>query len=281
VKDPTHAGLDVINMVVGIRGSRYTEADCAFAGHLRRRKLPIPHPLGAKFERSLALSDAERSAINAVSVTLENRRAGEGLVRTGDRPSRSFLILSGLLASSKAAMASGEVQITCFHLPGDMPDLHGLHLTTLDSDIRALTDCQLAFMAHRDLRRLCDQHPRLAALLWRTTLVDAAIYREWVVNVGQRPAINRIAHVFCELMIRMEVAGLAQDRSCHLGLTQQHLSEATGLSSVHLNRTLQELRARGLISFGQGTLTIHDWAALVELGDFRADFLHLEPAEAA
>ncbi len=243
--------------------------------------MAIPHPLGAKFERSLALSDIDRAAVDALPVTLESRRAGEGVLRAGDHPSRSFLILSGLLASSKAAMASGEVQITCFHLPGDMPDLQSLHLAVLDSDIRALTDCQLAFMAHQDLRRLCEQHPRLAGQLWRTTLVDAAIYREWVVNVGQRPAISRIAHVFCELMLRMEAAGLAQDKSCHLGLTQQHLSEATGLSPVHVNRTLQELRARGLISFGQGRLTILNWEALVEMGDFRADYLHLREPEAA
>jgi CRP-like cAMP-binding protein len=243
--------------------------------------LAIPHPLGAKFERSLSLSEAERAAVNAMSVTLESRRAGEEVIRAGDRPSRGFLILSGLLATSKAAMAEGDVQITCFHLPGDMPDLQSLHLTTLDSDIRALTDCQLAFMTHQDLRRLCDRHPRLAALLWRTTLVDAAIYREWVVNVGQRPAINRVAHVFCELMTRMEVAGLVQDRSCYLGLTQQHLSEATGLSSVHVNRTLQQLRAQGLITFGQGRLTIHDWEALAQLGDFRVDYLHLRTTEAA
>ena len=254
--------------------------DCASASHLRRRKLDIEHPLVVKFERSLVLSEAERSDIEALPVTLETRRGGQGVVWAGDRPSSSFLILSGLLATSKA-VGDGEVQITCFHLPGDMPDLHGLHIGVMDSDIRVLTDCQLAFMTHQDLRRLCDTHPRLAAQLWRTTLVDAAIYREWVANVGQRPAISRIAHVFCELMLRMEVAGLTQGRSCHLGLTQQHLSEATGLSPVHVNRTLQELRAQGLITFSQGRLTIHDWEALVRLGDFRADYLHLREVEAA
>ena len=243
--------------------------------------MAFPHPLLVTLERHLALSGPERAAVNAVPVTLESRRAGEAVVHAGDRPSRSFLILSGLLATSKVAMAEGQVQITCFHLPGDMPDLQSLHLAVLDSDIRALTDCQLAFMAHQDLRRLCEQHPRLAALLWRTTLVDAAIYREWVVNMGQRPAINRIAHVFCELMLRMEAAGLAQSKSCYLGLTQQHLSEATGLSPVHINRTLQELRAQGLITFAQGRLTIHNWERLVELGDFRSDFLHLPATEAA
>ncbi len=242
--------------------------------------MDVTHPLIAKLERSLVLSEAERAAIGAVPVTLETRRGGDGVVWVGDRPSRSFMILKGLLATSKS-VADGGNQITCFHIPGDMPDLQSLHLDVMDSDIRALTDCQLAFMAHQDLRRLCDQHPRLAALLWRTTLVDAAMYREWVVNVGQRQAPSRIAHVFCELMLRMEAMGLARDKSCYLGLTQEDLGQATGLSLVHVNRTLQDLRAQGLISFGQGRLTIHDWNRLVELGDFRSDFLHLPRAKAA
>jgi CRP-like cAMP-binding protein len=235
--------------------------------------LDVPHPLVAKFERSIVLSDEERSAISALPVTIETRRGGEGVVWTGDRPSRSFMVLAGLLGSSKA-VADGGNQITCFHILGDMPDLQSLHLDVMDNDIRALTDCQLAFMAHQDLRRLCDHHLRLAALLWRTTLVDAAVYREWVVNVGQRQAIGRIAHVFCEMMLRMEAVGLAQDKSCYLGLTQEHLGQATGLSLVHVNRTLQDLRGQGLISFGQGRLTIHDWNRLVQVGDFRDDFLH-------
>ena len=247
--------------------------DCASASPSRRCNVDVPHPLIGKFERSIVLSDPERAAINALPVTLETRRGGDGVVWVGDRPWRSFMVLGGLLGSSKS-VADGGNQITCFHIPGDLPDLHGLHLDVMDSDIRALTDCQLAFIAHQDLRRLCDHHPRLAALLWRTTLVDAAIYREWVVNLGQRQALSRIAHVFCELMLRLEARGLAQDKSCHLGLTQEDLGQATGLSLVHVNRTLQNLRGQGLISFGQGRLTIHDWDRLVAIGDFRSDFLH-------
>ncbi len=239
-----------------------------------------PHPLLAKFARSVDLTDAEQAALSELPYTGERVLAGEGVAWAGDRPSRSALVLEGLLSTSKA-VAEGEVQIMAFHIPGDMPDLNGLHLEVLDSDIGAITECELAFMAHQDLRQLCAEHLRLAALLWRTTLVDAAIYREWVVNVGHRPAISRLAHLFCEMMARMEGAGLAQDGSCYLGLTQQHLSEATGLSSVHLNRTLQELRAMGLVSFGQGRLTIHDGDALRQVADFRTDYLHLPTPKAA
>jgi CRP-like cAMP-binding protein len=232
----------------------------------------------AKIERTITLTEAERLSFNEVPVSVETVLAGEGPCWAGDRPSRSFVILEGLLSTSKT-LRDGEIQITAFHIAGDMPDLQSLHLDVLDSDIGALTNCTLAFVSHERLRPFCERHPRLAAALWRATLVDSSVHREWVVNVAQRPAINRLAHLLCEMMTRMEAVGLAQDASCDLRLTQVDLSEATGLSVVHVNRTLQELRKQGLISFGRGTLTVHDWEALARVGDFRSDYLHLrEPA---
>ena len=236
------------------------------------------HPLIAKLEREIVLTEADRLSVNEVPFYLEDLKAGEGPSWAGDRPQRSFIVVKGLLSTSKA-LQEGQVQITAFHIAGDMPDLQALHLDVLDSDIGALTNCTLAFMAHQHLRPFCERHPRLAAALWRATLVEGAISREWVANVGQRDAIHRLAHLFCEMMTRMTAVGLAADGSCSLALTQAVLSDATGLSLVHVNRTLQTLRARGLITFAQGRLTIHDWDALVEIGDFRADYLHLrEPA---
>lgn len=236
------------------------------------------HPLIARLEREIVLTKADRLSVNEVPFYLEDLKAGEGPSWAGDRPLRSFIVLDGLLSTSKT-LRDGQMQITAFHIPGDMPDLQALHLAVLDSDIGALTDCTLAFMAHQDLRPFCERHPRLAAALWRATLVEGAIAREWVVNMGQREALSRLAHLFCEMMTRMTAVGLVEDGRCTLGLTQADLSEATGLSAVHVNRTLQTLRARGLITFGQGRLIVHDWAALARLGEFRADYLHLrEPA---
>ena len=241
--------------------------------------MDIPHPLLAKLEREIVLTDADRLSVNEVPFYVEDFKTGEGPSWAGDRPKRSFVILEGLLSTSKT-LRDGQVQITALHIPGDMPDLQSLHLEVLDCDIGALSNCVLAFMAHSDLRRFCERHPRLAAALWRSTLVDGAIYREWVVNMAQRPALNRLAHIFCEMMTRMEEAGLAAQGSCALPLTQEDLSEATGLSHVHVNRTLQDLRARGLISFEQGRLTIHDWDGLARLGEFQVDYLHLRSAAA-
>lgn len=242
--------------------------------------MPPTHPLLAKLQRLADLTAAEQAALSALPYSVEETLPGDGIAWGGDRPSRSFLILEGVLNTSKV-VENGNVQITAFHLPGDMPDLNSLHLEVLDCDIGAVTESRLAFFSHEDLRRLCAGHPRVAALLWRTTLVDAAIYREWVVNLGQRSAIERLAHLFCELAARMEASGLVQDGSCRLGLTQQHLSEATGLSPVHVNRTLQELRAMGLVSFGQGRLTVHDWDGLRAKAGFQTDYLHFPAARAA
>ncbi len=136
-------------------------------------------------------------------------------------------------------------------------------------------------MTHEDLRALNCAHSQLGEELWRATLVEGSIYREWMVNMGQRQADSRMAHLFCEMMLRMETVGLARDKSCTLTIPQADLSKMTALSPVHVNRTLQELRGRNLISVGHGRLTIHDWDALVGLGEFRTDYLHIPAARAA
>ena len=236
-----------------------------------------PHPLVATFERAIVLSETERLAIDLLPFQLETVLAGEGPCWAGDRPTRCFLVRSGLLATSKATR-DGEIQFMALHIPGDMPDLQSLCLEVLDSDIGALTHCELVFVAHKDLQHLVETQPRLAAVLWRGTLVEGSIYRESVVNVSQRQALNRLAHLFCELLTRMEVVGLVQDENCQLGLTQKDLSEATGLSVVDINRTLQDLRARQLIVFEKGRLTILDREALALLGEFTSDYLLLRDA---
>jgi CRP-like cAMP-binding protein len=162
-----------------------------------------------------------------------------------------------------------------------MPDLTSLHLEVRDSDTWALTNCTLAFVDYRDLDRFCDEQPRLAKFLWRSTPIDASIYREWSVNLGTREAVSRMAHLFCEMRPRIEFLVRAKDGSCPLPLTQGDLAEATGMSTVHASRVLKELRERELISFTRGQLTIHDWDALVQLADFRAEYLHLRPRRVA
>jgi CRP-like cAMP-binding protein len=238
------------------------------------------HPLLPKFERVLSLTEEERQAITSMPVRIEEVKADEAILREGVPATRSCVLIEGLACSSKG-LSNGKRQILAFHIPLDMPDLTSLLLEVRDCDILALTNCTLGFMEHRDLLELCLDHPRLGLDLWRTTLVDSAVHREWTLNVGQREGLERLAHVFCEMMTRMELIGRAKDKRCTLPLTQQDLAEATGQSNVHLNRTLQELRRQELLSFVRGQLTIHDWDGLVELAEFRTDYLHIPAAIAA
>ncbi len=239
--------------------------------------MPIRHPLLSVIERHLTLSEEERSALGELAFHEESFLAGEGVAWAGDRRLRFALVLDGILATSKA-MAEGRIQVTGFHIPGDMPDLYAFPLDRLDADLVALTNCRIAWLGREPLRRLVEAHPRIGAALWRLTLVEAAIAREWVANVGRRAAVARVAHLLCEMMARMEAAGLAEGGTCQLGLTQRDLSEATALSPVHLSRVVQELRSRGLLSFGLGRLVVHDRAGLEAVADFRPAYLHLAEA---
>jgi CRP-like cAMP-binding protein len=237
-------------------------------------------PFLSKFERVLVLTAEERQALAALPLHVHEVKADETILREGARATRSSFLLEGLACSSKG-LGNGRRQILAFHIPLDMPDLASFLLEVRDCDILALTGCTLAYVEHRDLLALCTAQPRLALDLWRTTLVDSAVHREWVLNVGQREGLSRLAHVFCEMMTRMELIGRARDKTCILPLTQEDLAQATGMSTVHVNRTLQELRRQELLSFVRGTLTVHDWDGLVEVAEFRTDYLHIPALRAA
>jgi CRP-like cAMP-binding protein len=236
--------------------------------------MPATAALISRLECLFRLTDEEVSALAALPSRLVALGADELLHRAGDRPSGSFVVLSGLFSSSRL-IEDGKRQIMSFYVPGDMPDLRTLHLGVMDCDVHAIGPCKIAVIEHDDLRALCDAYPRVAAALWRSTLVVASIYREWIVNIGHRSALARLAHLFCELVARLESVGLAKGGTCDLPLTQAHLGAATGLSAVHLNRTLQELRKRGLVVFGGGRLALPDRAALMALANFSPDYLYL------
>jgi CRP-like cAMP-binding protein len=145
----------------------------------------LPHPLLSKFERALVLTEAERYAIILLPVQLETVRANQAILREGARPTRSCLLVEGLACNPKVT-CGGKRQILAFHIPEDMPNLTSLHLEVRDSGTWAMTNCAPAFVDHRDLDQLCEEQPRLAKFLWRSTLVDASVHREWTVNVGLR-----------------------------------------------------------------------------------------------
>lgn len=240
---------------------------------------PTDNSLIRKLEIIFKLTDDERQAILSLPMQVAVIKADQDIVREGDRPSRSCLILSGFACAYKMT-AEGKRQIVSFTLLGDIPDLQSLHLKTLDTSLGTISPCKVGFIPHEALRNLCERYPRITAAFWRETLIDASIFREWVTNVGRREAYRRAAHLLCELLTRLRAVGLAEDDRCDLPITQAEFADALGLTTVHVNRVFQQLRADGLIVTKGTQLYVPDWNRLREVGEFDPTYLHME-AEAA
>jgi CRP-like cAMP-binding protein len=228
-----------------------------------------------KLESIARLSDEERQAILSLPAKTRTLRPGQDIVRDGDKPSQCCLILSGWAYRYKI-IGEGRRQIFSFHIPGDIPDLPSLHIHTADHSLATLTEATVAFIPHDSLRDLISRFPHIAVILWRVTLVDAAIFREWMTGMGRRSAFERIAHLFCELYLKLQAVGLAQSYRCPLPVTQTDLGDALGLSNVHVNRLLQEMRRQGLITLRSHTLVIEDWDDLNGVSEFDPTYLQLE-----
>src|SRR4051794_36411342 len=241
---------------------------------------PGYNPLIRKLESVFTLTDDERQALETLPMQVVAIKDRQDIVREGDRPSRSCLILSGFACVYKMT-AQGKRQIVSFAIAGDLPDLQSLHLGVLDTSISTLSPCRVGFIPHEALRDICLRHPRIGAAFWREALIDAAIFREWVMNVGQREAYQRMAHVLCELLVRLRAVGLAEDHACDLPITQSEFADALGITTVHVNRVLQQMRADGLIVSKGTQIKIPDWDKLKQVGEFDPAYLHLEQEDVA
>ena len=232
-------------------------------------------PLIRKLESITTLSDEERAAIESLPVRVQVLRPRHDIVRDGDRASQCCLVLEGWLCRYKI-VGDGKRQIFSFHIAGDIPDLPSLHIPLMDHSLATITAATVAFIPHEALHDLTSRFPSVAAKLWRDTLVDAAIFREWLISMGRRDAFDHMAHLFCELYLRQEAVGMADKYRCPLPITQLDLADATGMSNVHVNRVLQELRGQDLISLQGRKLVILDWPALTKAGEFDPGYLYLE-----
>jgi CRP-like cAMP-binding protein len=236
--------------------------------------LSATHPLVARMRPVLKMSADELAAVSAISYRTLLFSPGEWILKAGDLPTFAQLVLEGFVSTSRE-VENGKRQIMFFSMPGDMPTLMSHPDLPLDTDIQALSACCLAVFDSRELYELGLRFPCIGRIFWASALVFASIHREWIVNVGHRSAVSRLAHLFCEMATRLEAYGLARRGSCELPFTQVHLSDAIGLSRIHMNRSLQELRRQGLLTFENGRLLIHDWDRLVQVGHFRPDYLCL------
>jgi len=197
------------------------------------------------------------------------------LVKAGVTLSHSTLLVEGFACRYKD-LADGQRQIMEIHVPGDFIDLHGFLLNRLEHNLGSLTPVKLASVPHDRLRLITERHPHLARLLWFSTLLDAAIHRERILSVGRRSALARIAHLLCELNLRLEVVGQAHGGRYMLPLTQSDIADATGLTAVHVNRMLKQLRDQQLLTFRGGEVVIEEWDRLQRVAEFSSGYLYLE-----
>ena len=234
----------------------------------------IDHHL-KKLRQRDEISAQEEAAIRAAMGEVRDVRADVEFIRRGEELNCSTLLISGWMARAKQ-MADGQRQISELHIAGDFLDLHSFTLKTLDHDVITLSPCRVVLVPHDNLRDITERFPHLTRVYWFSTNLDAAMYREWTVSLGRRSALERMAHLFCELLVRLEIVGLADGQSYEFPLNQQELSECLGLTPVHVNRTLQELRRRGLIVVEARRVTVLERDELEKLAEFDRGYLYLE-----
>ena len=190
-------------------------------------------------------------------------------------------MLSGFAIRHKI-VAGGARQIVAIHMKGDVVDLQNSFLGVADHSVQVLTESEVAFIPREAIKKVAFERPNVGMAMWFDTLVDGSIFREWIANVGRRDAQSRLAHLLCEFSLRLKLAGLGEETQYELPMTQEQIADCTGLTPVHVNRTLKALENQGLIERRSSrTVTIGDWKKLAEVGDFDSNYLHLRENEAA
>jgi len=229
-----------------------------------------------KLEHFVRLSPADRAIlVRASSERVRNFRPRIDIAREGDKPRDVHLILTGWACRYKQ-LEDGRRQIVSFFLPGDICDLNIFILREMDHSIGTITSVTIADLSREFFYEISAGHPRIATAFWWESLVNSAIQREWTMSLGQRTASERMAHLLCEIFLRLRLAGLTREDSCDFPLTQSDLADATGLSKVHVNRTLQELRSAELIVLRGKSLTVPSLERLMNAGLFNANYLHMD-----
>jgi CRP-like cAMP-binding protein len=235
-------------------------------------------PALRKLEKRVSFSVEDRLAFQSMPFSLKELNSGTYIVRERDNIKNCCILLSGFAFRSKI-VGNGGRQILSIHVPGDVVDIQHAMLGIADHNIQMLTTGEVAFVPAAIMKELAFKHTAIGHALWLETLVDGSIFREWIANVGRRDARTRISHLLCEFTVRLHTAGLTEGHRYELPMTQEQLGDATGLTAVHVNRTMQRLRTDGLISSDKRSITIEDWKRLTAVGDFDTAYLHPEVAQ--
>ena len=220
------------------------------------------------------ISDEEADILVKSFTAQRYYAADQDIVAQDSRPTSSQLLTEGFAGRYKI-LADGSRQISAVHVPGDFMDLHGFLLKEMAHGVVALTPCRLALVEHSTLKRLSETQPHLTRMLWLDTLIDGSIHREWIVAMGRRDAVSRMAHFVCELYVRLKLVNRVEETSFRLPLTQSEIADIFGMSLVHVNRTIQSLRREGAIRWEGDMVTIDNWAQLARLAEFDDTYLCL------
>lgn len=244
----------------------------------RPRVAPVANPLIAKLEQIALLNESERAEIRDLSRQTRTVAPGRDIVSEGESPDHIHLILEGWAARYKIVPDGGR-QITAFLIPGDLCDSNAAIIGQMDHGVGALTPVTVAFIPRTAADTLSLLHPNLVRLIWLSTLIDEAVLRAWIVNMGRRDAYGGIAHLMCELQARLRNVGLAGEDRFDLPLTQEAIADALGITPVHVNRVLHRMRSEGLIVLKGRVLTIVDSRKLGRAAGFDPAYLHVRPVD--
>ncbi|MDT8758222.1 Crp/Fnr family transcriptional regulator [Sphingomonas psychrotolerans] len=228
----------------------------------------------AKLASLNALDESALGAIRSLPCRVRQVARGTTIVSDGELVVECCVLLQGYACRHKVTKDGGR-QIVSFHLSGDILDIQHLFLERADHNVQTISDATLGFVSTAALRAIAHEHSDIAVALWRDSLIDASVFREWVLNVGRRDAKMRIAHMLCEFAVRAERAGLGSQAAFTLPMTQEDIADATGLTAIHVNRMLRSLTEEGAISREGREIRIADWSVMRRTADFSEEYLHL------
>lgn len=234
------------------------------SGKFLVRKLNAFIPLRAEGEAAIEVLASKR---------VKSLLRGHDIISEGEDPKTVNLIVDGWACRYKI-LEDGRRQILAFFVPGDLADLHVYILDAMDHSIASITPMQYAMLTPNEFEKLGDEHPRVLRALWWDSLLTSSIQREWLVSAGQRNAVESLAHLACELFLRLKMVGLAENGLCRFPLTQSDIGDALGMTQPHVSRTIKDLNASGLATLQRGTLRVNDLQGLHELAMFNPNYLH-------
>lgn len=226
------------------------------------------------------LPEVDRQTILALPYSMKSLAPGSYAVREGEPPTGCGVLVSGFAYRQKLTGDGGR-QILSIHIPGEALDFQNIFLNVADHSVQMLTRGHVALIPRADIQRIARTSAAIGHAILVNILVDASIFREWILNVGRRDAKSRLAHMLCELAVRLDAFGLADDMGYHLPMTQAELADALGLTPVHLNRVIRSLEVDGLIIRSKRNISFPDWERMLDIADFNDRYLHLAVQESS